>query len=497
MDSENIGLNDILHGRPLVIASNRGPVKFERSDAGELIPSRGAGGLVTALTHVMRHASGTWVATAMTSGDREMVKARGDEHFEAPWDGDQLKLRYLTFERETFERYYNRISNGMFWFLQHNMWNLPLQPRFTNSTQDAWASYQLVNQRFAEVIAEEVSNFDRVPAVMLHDYHLMLVASYLRKMVPDVFSYHFTHSPWTQPDQMRVLPRGIAEETLEGMLGNDLLGFQASRWSRNFMWCCQEILGADVDFEKGVVDYKGFETQIRDYPISIDVDSIRKIAHSHQAQSHLTWLERVTGGRRLILRIDRMELSKNVIRGFRAFEEMLKSHPELAGTVTHVALLYPSRRALWEYRAYEAEVLDVHDRINEELGTDDWQPIVVVNEDNYTRALACLRRYDVLMVNPIADGMNLVAKEGPAVNENNGVLVLSRNAGAWYELGHGVIGINPFDVHEMANALYEGLTMEPSHRSELSQLLREVIERNNPTKWVWFQLRDIRRLHQA
>ena len=490
-------LADVLHGRSLIIASNRGPISFEKTESGELVPRRGAGGLVTALTHVMRRASGLWVASAMSAGDREMIKQQGDEHLEAPFDDDRLRLRYLTFDREVFERYYNRISNSIFWFLQHNMWNLPILPRFGQHTRDAWQCYHAVNKRFAEALAEEVRGSEKTSPVMLHDYHLMLVAGYLRKLVPEAFSYHFTHSPWSQPDMWRVLPRGIAEETLQGMLANDLLGFQSDRWARNFVLCCKEILGADFDEDAGLVRYEGFETTIRHYPISIDVESVRKLAHSDEGARHIAWLDRMLDGRKLILRIDRLELSKNIVRGFRGFEEMLKNHPEWQGKVVHLALVYPSRRAISEYRAYEAEVLDVHDRINEELGTEDWQPIVLLNEDNYVRALACSRRYDVLMVNPIADGMNLVAKEGPTVNEMDGVLVLSRNAGAWHELELGVTGVNPYDVSEMAEALFEGLTMPRRQRADRASFLREVLEKNTPSKWVWHQLNDIRRLHES
>ncbi|MEO7803215.1 MAG: trehalose-6-phosphate synthase [Actinomycetota bacterium] len=490
-------LDEVLHGRSLVIASNRGPVTFHQEDSGELTPQRGAGGLVTALTHVMKRAPGLWVASAMSAGDREMVRRQGDEHLTISNEEGDLRIRYLPFDRETFDRYYNRISNSMMWFLQHNMWNLPMQPRFSSETIDAWHCYQKVNERFAHVLAEEISGMVATAPVMLHDYHLMLVAGYLRKLVPEAFTYHFTHSPWCQPEMMRILPGRIAEETLEGMLANDLLGFQSSRWANNFMWCCKELLGAGVDFDNGKVEYGNAETVIRSYPISIDLEYIDALAHSAEANRHLAWLERVLSGRKLILRIDRLELSKNVIRGFMAYAQMLRTHPEWSGRVVHVALLYPSRRGLSEYRAYEAEVMDAYDRINDDLGTDDWQPIVLLNQDDYVRALACSRRYDVLMVNPIIDGMNLVAKEGPAVNEVDGVLVLSKNAGAWFELGHAAIGVNPYDVSEMAEALHSGLIMDPAERKKMSEVLRGVVKRNTPSKWVWHQLRDIRRLHES
>jgi trehalose 6-phosphate synthase len=296
---------------------------------------------------------------------------------------------------------------------------------------------------------------------------------------------------------MRVLPGSMAREVLDGMLANDLLGFQTVRWARNFMWCCHELLDAEIDMDQGLVRYGDRETVVRHYPISIDIDSVRAVASSKDADRARRWLDRLLGGRKLIIRVDRLELSKNVVRGFRAFEAFLNRYPEWRDKVVHLALLYPSRRAIREYREYEATVLDTHDRINAELGTDEWQPIVLLNEDNYTRAIACLSRYDALVVNPIADGMNLVAKEGPAVNETDGVLILSRNAGAWYELAHAAVSVNPYDISKMAEAMHTALTLDPDQRAARARLLREVVERNNPTKWVWHQLRDIRRLHEA
>jgi trehalose 6-phosphate synthase len=485
-------LEEALHGRSLVIASNRGPIAFEKDAGGGFVARRGAGGLVTALSHIMSYTPGRWVASAMTAADREMV-GTGMGRQDVDLGDMRLGIRYLAFDRRRFDAYYNGISNGVLWFLQHSLWNPARGPRFDRSTREAWAAYHEVNQGFAETIAEEIAEAG-APA-MLHDYHLMLVAGYLRKFSPDAFIYHFTHSPWTTPEGMRMLPGRMAQELLEGMLSNDLLGFQTSRWSQNFMWCCQNLLGARIDMESGVVAHQSQETVVRHYPISIDAEAVKKIAHSPEGEEHLEWLRRVVGDRKLILRVDRLELSKNILRGFRAYEEFLKSSPEWLGKVIHVALLYPSRRALSEYRSYEADVLDMHDRINADLGTDDWQPVVLVNEDNYTRALACLRRYDVLLVNPIIDGMNLVSKEGPAVNEVDGVVVLSRNAGSWQELAHGVIGVNPYDIAEMSEALEEALTMDAESKAARARALREVVEHNNPTKWVWHQLRDIRRLN--
>ncbi|MGH2768707.1 MAG: alpha,alpha-trehalose-phosphate synthase (UDP-forming) [Actinomycetota bacterium] len=492
-------LDEVLRGQTLLIASNRGPVAFEADSSGELLPTRGAGGLVTALTHVMCRTGGVWVASAMTPGDRAMVRRQQgrpvDLHLEE--GGCGLRLRYLVFEREVFDRYYNRISNWILWFMQHGLWELPLQPRFDERTTEAWICYRAVNESFAEALAEEAGRSRRPPAIMLHDYHLMTAAGYLRKLAPEAFLYHFTHSPWAQPDTLRILPRTMAREVLEGMLANDLLGFHTIRWARNFMWCCQELLEAEVDFDEGVVRHLDRRTVIRHYPISIHAESVRAIASSEEAKPHLARLDRLLEGRRLIMRVDRLEPSKNVVRGLQAYETFLRNHPAWRGRVVYLALLYPSRTALREYREYEAEVLDAQDRINLEFGADDWTPVAALTDDNYVRALACLTRYDVLVVNPIADGMNLVAKEGPAVNNNDGVLILSQNAGAWFELGHAAITVNPYDVAELAEAIHAALIMEPGMRRDLATVLRRLVEGNDPSKWIWHQLEDIRRLREG
>lgn len=490
-------LEDILAGRSLVIASNRGPAAFEIGPSGEPEPKRGAGGLVTALTHIMRRTSGLWVASAMTSADREMVRRQKDEHIELALNGDSIRLRYLLFERNLFDRYYNKVSNRIFWFLMHDLWNYALEPKFDRGTREAWESYQLVNRRFAEALAEEISGPGGPPgAIMTQDYHLMLVAGYLRELAPDTFLYHFTHTPWATSDMMAVLPGNLARQILEGMLTSDLLGFQTPRWALNFLRCCEDLLDARVDFSDGIVHHRDTQTVVRHYPISIDVEAVKAIAQSPEAGFQITRLQQVIQGRKVILRVDRMELTKNVVRGLRAYEEFLRTYPEWQEKVVHLALVYPSRRALWEYRAYEAEVLDTTDRINSELGTDDWQPVVLLYEENYERAIAGLTLYDVLVVNPIADGMNLVSKEGPAVNERDGVLVLSRNAGSWHELGAAAIGVNPFDLAEMAEAINAALTMDEQERKTRARILREIVERNSPTKWVSHQLQDIARLRR-
>ncbi|MGH2690084.1 MAG: alpha,alpha-trehalose-phosphate synthase (UDP-forming) [Actinomycetota bacterium] len=474
------------------MASNRGPVTFQPDSSGALVATRGAGGVVTALTQVGRALDGTWVAAAMSAGDREMVHRRG-ERFEMRIGLDPIRLRYLAVDPATYDRYYNGVSSSILWFLHHRMWHLradsgpdPLAPR-------SWTAYQAVNRRFADALAEEIDRSGPA-AVMLHDYHLMLASGYLRALAPDVVCSHFTHIPWAPPQGVRVLPGAIIEEMLEGMLPNDLLAFQTPRWAANFLHCCHELRGAVVDPEDGVVEHKGPRTAVAAYPISVDAEHLRELVATAESSRHADWLVRVTAGRRLILRVDRMEPSKNIVGGLRAYETLLCTGPEWRGRVVHLALLYPSRQALAEYRAYEAEVLALGRRINAEFGSDGWQPIVLRNDNNYVRALTCLGRYDVLVVNPLADGMNLVSKEGAVLNRNDGVLLLSRNAGSWNELGEAALGVDPHDAAATAEALHAALTMSPQARRTRARALRDTVEQSPPYRWLHRQLDHLYRL---
>lgn len=473
----------------LLVASNRGPVTFQEDHSGQIQAQRGAGGLVTALTGVLMGTAGRWVATAMTAGDRSMAH-RYTDGLRTDIYGQSLNLRYLTIDPGSYDRYYNGFSNSILWFMNHNMWNLPYTPSFDDTTAVAWTAYQQVNRTFAEALAEEIDELGS-PPVMLQDYHLTLTARYLKDLKPEVFSYHFTHTPWAQPATMAVLPGKTAAQILQGMLANDLLGFHCSDWADNFLWSCRRMLGAEVDFERRSVDYDGSRTVVRAYPIQIDTGAVRAAAHSESSPEYLAWLEELLQGRQLVLRIDRFELSKNVVRGFAGFAQMLRDHPEMAGRVVHLALLHPSREALSEYQEYQHRAEALARQINHELGTADWQPIVLVNEPNYIKAITCCRRYDVLLVNPISDGMNLVAKEGPTVNEVDGAVVLSRNAGAWEELQNGVLTVNPYDVQQLADAIYEGLTMDGERRARMAESNRRLLAAATLERWAQRQLRDI------
>jgi trehalose 6-phosphate synthase len=472
----------------LLVASNRGPVTFARDEHDAVHPSRGAGGLVTALTGAIAGAGGLWLASAMTEEDERQAKAG---RFEVDIEGVSHALRYLSFEAETYDRYYNEISNRVLWFVHHYLWDTVHAPRFDGATREAWAAYREVNRAFATALAEEGGGRD--VRYLIQDYHLSLVPAMLRERHPGARIAHFSHIPFAGPRYFGILPGYMRQEILPGLLGADVLGFQSEAWAEAFLLTCRTLPGASVDHRRRRVRWQGRETRVRVYPIAIDADALADLASSTEVKVRIERFRRERGERKLIVRVDRTELTKNILRGFLGFECFLLRYPEWKGRVRFLALLNPSRSSVPEYRAYTDECLQTAKRINTELGDGSWTPIDVRIQDDFDDAVAAYVLYDVLMVNPTFDGMNLVAKEGPAVNRHRGQLVLSRNTGAFQELYRHVVPVNPFDIDETAEALRTALEMPDDERARRSRSLRAAVRRNGPERWVAAQLADLRK----
>jgi trehalose 6-phosphate synthase len=473
----------------IVIASNRGPVSFVRED-GAVVARRGAGGLVSALTGALQRSGGLWIASAMTGEDRERAKS-GRVAF--PGNGTKYSLRYLAFDPETYDAFYNGISNRVLWFLHHYLWNETGVPQFGEEVRAQWRSYRTVNEAFASALAEEGTRMAEPPVYLIQDYHLSLAPELLRRQEPDAAIVHFSHIPFAGPVYLRILPTFMREELLGGFLGADLVGFNSARWADHFLLACRELKGTRVDVRRRVVRWKGRETHVGTYPISIDVHALRRLAESAEAEAARRWVEDWRGEAKLVVRVDRAELSKNVLRGFAAYRELLSRRPEWRTKVKFLALLTPSRTAVPEYREYMDECSRAVDQINESFGRPGWQPVEMLVNDDLPLSIAAFQLYDVLLVNPVIDGMNLVAKEGPALNERNGVLVLSENAGAFSELGRHALGVNPFDITDTAQALATGLEMDGPERARRARGLRAAIARNRLDRWVPAQLEDLDR----
>ncbi len=480
----------------LIVAANRGPVSFHDDPSGEPVATRGPGGLVTVLTEVLRKHPGTWVAAAL--GDEELRLAATGTTAEVELDRDVYRLRYVAVDRDAYHKYYNIVANPMLWFIQHYLWDLGRHPNVSAVELDAWQNgYLPVNRLFAEAILDELASEVRggggpQPIVMLHDYHLYCVAPSVRHRADGVFLHQFVHIPWAQSDYWRVLPDHIRGAIYDGILANDIVAFHTEHYVQNFLRCCSDLLDLPVDYRAKVVDVDGREVWVRAYPVSIDSQALRSAAKTRRALS----AEREIMQKRrehLLLRVDRLDPSKNVIRGFIAFGRFLDLHPEFRERVTFLALLQASRGDVEEYVTYRERVERVVADINTQHGTTDWMPIDLRIQDDFPVALAAYKHYDVLFVNAISDGMNLVAKEGPTLNVRNGVLVLSEHAGAYEELGAFAIGVNPFNVEQQADALYRAVTMGADERAVRSTHLREVVEGNSIEKWVFAQFADVRR----
>ena len=476
---------------PLVLVSNRGPATFERdSESGELVASRGGGGLVTALTGLVNHRDALWIASAMSDEDAEASRAHDGKSFECDVEGTTYRVRLVESDPDAYDAFYNVIANPMLWFIQHYLWDLSNAPDIRQNEVDAYEQgYVRVNEDLAAAVLDEISDLSDA-VVMLHDYHLYTAPRAIRKARPDVFLHHFIHIPWTQPDYWRVLPRDIREDIFEGMLANDIVSFHTRHYMRNFLLCCRELFDLDVDENAGVVRMEDREVWVRSYPLPISAETFARSAQRPRVHEY----EREILRRRrdhMILRVDRADLSKNVLRGFTAFDLFLEQHPDFLEQVTFIAHMVPSRQDVPEYAEYLERIEALVAVVNHRHGTTDWMPIELKLRENLEEAIAAYKHYDLLIVNAMFDGMNLVAKEGPLVNERHGVSLLSENTGAHEELGEFSLSVNPFDVQEQADAIYRALTMSAEERSWRAEGLKKIVTARHPGDWVDDQLSDI------
>jgi trehalose 6-phosphate synthase len=485
-------VRELCTGRTLVVASNRGPVTFERSGSGRVRRRRGTGGVVSAVSAVSRYVNPVWICSPMSTVDREMAEQNQGGLMTCSTADYSFQLRFVMPDQTRYDEYYSTVSNPLLWFLQHYMWDLARTPTFTPEMWSAWGGYREVNEAFADAIAEEVENTLEPAIVMLQDYHLYLCPGALASRLPEgSLVSQFIHIPWPGPDYWMVLPASIREQILSSLCSNSILGFQTRRWALNFLRTCQSLLpGAEVDYASQTVRWRHRSILVRSYPISIDVTAVRRLGRSLGTRAHREHLVPRLG-EQTVVRVDRIEPSKNIVRGFEAFDLLLERHPEHVGHLRLVAFLVPSRLGIDEYQQYLEEIVVLVQHINLKYGDGEWQPIKLYVGENYARAVAGMQLHDVLLVNPIVDGMNLVAKEGAVLNERDGVLVLSEGAGASEELGEAALVVCPYDVVETAEKLHRALTMSPEERAKRAAMLREVVEGHTVTDWLYSQLVDL------
>ncbi|MDO8672517.1 MAG: trehalose-6-phosphate synthase [Dehalococcoidia bacterium] len=489
----------------LVVASNRGPVEHYWGSDNEIGVRRASGGLVSALKAVRKYHQFSWVASAVTPGDRYIAaqpalsNSGSGPRQSAPPDflpdtkiESQNSVDLVAVPKDVFHSHYDVFSNRILWFLQHSMWEHLQPPRDRNTIGEAWWSgYVPTNMAFARKVAAKARGQTN-PVIMLHDYHLYRAPGFIRELFPDAVLQHFIHIPWPGPAVWQPLPLTLRREICRSLLANDIIGFQTLSSAHNFLDCCDSFVkDAKVDYVENTVNIRNKVVRVRAYPISVDVDELREAMNSPAVRVHQERLRQLCG-EQTVVRVDRLDPSKNIVRGFRAFEQLLDKHPELQGRVKFLAFLVPSRAATPEYVHYYKEVTTLVKAINQRFGREGFRPVEVFYENNYQQALAGMSLCDVLLVNPLADGMNLVAKEGPIVSTRDSVLILSRAAGAFEQLSGDVISVEPTDVDGTAGALADALAMSALARRKRASALRAKIEKEDISGWITSQMDDIK-----
>lgn len=464
--------------RSLIVVSNRAPVSYTRDEGGVRVVRRGAGGLVTALAPLVSRHQVTWVASAMSEEERELAR-RGPVDERAA-DGSAYRLRLVAVDPAAYRLFYDVVANPVLWFVQHGLWDLKLEPD-ADLTAPWRDGYVAVNEAFARAVLEELERTSAA-AVLFQDYHLYVAPGIVRRERPAVPLSQFVHIPWVGPDDWRVLPEGIVRGIHAGLLACDAVGFHSYRWRDAFL-ASAAVYGPAGGLGSTVADVN---------PISVDTAEFDALARSEAVRARVGDLL-PSRPELVILRVDRTDPAKNAARGFEAFGRLLARRPDLRGRVTMLARLQPSRLSIPEYGEYARASEEAARSVNAEFGGPDWAPIVVDVRDDFLLSVAAYSDFDVLLVNSVKDGLNLVAKEAPLVNSRHGVVALSREAGAFDELGEWVVPIDPLDVEQQSHALEQALELPDEQRRERLSAIRARVRSHDLDSWAAEQLRVLDR----
>jgi trehalose-6-phosphate synthase len=466
-----------LGGRKFIVVSNREPFVHERAPDGTIRCKRPVSGMTTALHPIMMASGGTWIAQGSGNADREVVDEFNS--VAVPPQAPGYKLRRVWLEPEVEEGFYYGLANEGLWPLCHIAFT---QPRFR---PEDWEHYREANRIFAEEVTAEAKG--EKAFVFIQDYHFCLLPKMLREMSGGrIVCAQFWHIPWPNREVFRVFP--WHDELLDGMLGNDLLGFHIHLHCQNFLETVDRSIESRVDPDRQLITRRGHTTLVRPFPISIDFEAASEAARSPEVKEEMErWYERLPGlrGRKIGASIERLDYSKGIPHRLEGIEKFLTDYPDWHGQVSFVQIAVPSRDNLASYQAEEAAVDAIVSRINTTFGTPDWQPIHLLKENHGPVEMAALHRLsDVFMVSSLHDGMNLVAKEFVASRSDlRGVLILSYFTGASRELDH-AIGVNPFSMEEVSRAIHAGLTMSPRRQQRRMRIMREQIAHQNVYRWA-------------
>ena len=465
-------------------------MEFYKED-NEIKSRMGNGGLVSTLKPLMEKVKATWVAATTNPLDNDIAVQYKNEHVPITGNNPDFNVEFLTIDSKEYNDYYNTISNSVLWYIHHYIWKPPEDEELYKEIYNSWQNgYKPVNKKFAEKIIELDKLSEEKSLVMLQDYHLYLTAENIRNKVDDIFLNQFIHVPWPDPDYLSILPIYIIESILDGLLSNDIVGFHIPRYANNFLKCC-EGYADKLDYQNSTVYNDGHETIIRSYPISVDTSGLKDLSNSIKVKKYEDLIQDIKGDNFLIYRTDRADMSKNIPRGFLGYEKFLRDNPEYQGKVKFLVTGKATRENLEDYKNYRNAIKLLIERINWLYSSKGWKPIEEIFDAPYELVVAAFKNYDCLMVNPICDGMNVVSKEGPLVNETNGGMILSEQAGSYEELKDFVINVDPYDITETSEAIYNAVTMDKNDKIKNSECLKDIIENNTINDWISEQFQDI------
>ena len=477
-----------MNRRPLIVVSNRGPVAFGRDHDGARVARRGAGGLATALRGLLVRQDVTWIASAISEED-QAVAAEADGVV-PEGAGAPCRLRLLTFDPGSYDGYYNVVANPLLWFVQHSLYGLGDQPVLDESFARAWSSYAEVNNAFADAVVAELDNTPHA-AVLFHDYHLYLAPRFVREARPDALLAHFVHIPWPQSDGWTVLPDAERRAVHDGLLANDLVGFHTHRWRRNFLASVADVLGTASIGRAGscIAGARPPSRAVRSRSTATSSTRLRRARPCSTRRRASAGLVPSGSCCASIAPIRRRTSCAGSARSGCCSTGIRNGAAgcRCSRCSTPRAWTSPSTR---HTAAIEREAATVNARHS----SAGYEPIDVHVADDFPLTIAGYKHYDVLLVNAVFDGLNLVAKEGPLVNDRAGVLVLSENVGAHEELGEWALTVNPFDVLGQAEALHAALSMDRSERVRRAGALSAQVRANDVGHWIDALLDDLARV---
>jgi len=462
-----------MEGYNFIVVANREPFIHQyREDKIEVV--RPASGLATAIDPIMDACGGTWIAHGSGDADRDVV----DEHdrIAVPPDAPTYTLRRVWLTKQQEEGFYDGMANDGLWPL--------CQITFTPPTfrPSDWEQYEAVNRLYANAVLEEAG--DKPTFVFIQDYHFGLLPRMLKEANPKLIIAQFWHIPWPNREVFRVFP--WKEQLLEGLLGNDLLGFHLRYHCQNFLDTVDRMIEAKVDVERFDITRNNHTTAVRPFPISIDFEELNTLADSAEVQAAAAkWRKRISKKAEFIgVGIERLDYTKGVPNRLRALDDLFERYPEYRRRLVFVQVAVPSRQRIPAYQRLSHEVDDLVETINFKWKERGWQPILLVREYLGPVDLCALHQLsNFCVVSSLHDGMNLVAKEYVASRiDNDGVLILSSFTGSARELTDALL-VNPFAYHEIADAIHMALTMPQEERQRRMRKMREHVARYNVYRW--------------